>query len=612
MFAFYTALLLPLVAADNGYLWSSVAFVRAGDSTPSVGNKLTTLTPLGAEQLFSVGSFFRSRYIDGHGLAGLDRDTADDSQVVALALDEQYTAASGQAFMQGLYPPSNATSGVANGTPVSGPLGGMSFARISTTGQDDSNMIYVGGNRNCPALEQYSEDGINIESFTEIEQTSQPIYNSVSALLDGVISAEKQTYYNAWEVYDYLNYLHTYNSTAAAELDRLNVMTQLRVLADSQQSAYLGNLKASNPLGKKPEAASIGGISTIAGASTAKMILDALTASAQRSQDSYQLSLIFGDFDPMMSLFALLGLPAQSADFSGLPSVGSALVFELYSTAPTATGIMPSTSDLFVRFGFRNGTNASTTLTAFPIFGRSAGSSDMSYSEFVQSMNTIAIAGAEDWCQQCGSEAAFCAAQKTSSSRSSDVPNPDDDNAKDKNPVSTVVAGVLGAIIGLLAACIIAAAILLLTGLRLSRKKSSVPIGFVVSGRQPHQRSNSANSANSVSSTRRYNTTATTTNRPHSPAASINSEKSWGCADAPARPSDRLARSRSAGSTRSTGSTNSEEAMFRNMIHEPRRVVRRAEAGSIGNVRFPVRRADANVDRHGRCYPVGSWSNYSE
>lgn len=136
---FTASILIPFVRAQNNYvIWSSVVVLSAGDHTPlTLGTSPATLTSLGAQQLYLDGQFFRERYITdvtsnqtaAAPLVGLNPYTVDDEQTYVLALDEQYTVASAQAFMQGFYPPfalNTTTSGMiqstsflANGTYVS-------------------------------------------------------------------------------------------------------------------------------------------------------------------------------------------------------------------------------------------------------------------------------------------------------------------------------------------------------------------------------------------------------------------------------------------------------------------------------------------------------------
>lgn len=115
-----------VASAQDYTVWSTVLFLRTGDRSPlTYGNISATLTPLGAQQMQSVGSFFRDRYISSPSsnvssgiapLQGISTNTPQDAQMYLLALDAQYTAASAQAFMQGFYPPYSLNSSAAGNT----------------------------------------------------------------------------------------------------------------------------------------------------------------------------------------------------------------------------------------------------------------------------------------------------------------------------------------------------------------------------------------------------------------------------------------------------------------------------------------------------------------
>lgn len=101
-------LLAPCVAADQVYtVWGSVVYNRIGEQTPALLGGDPILTPTGARQAYSAGSFFRSRYITATNgsIRGMNLNLLDPNELYVLALDLQPSAASAQAFVQGLYPP---------------------------------------------------------------------------------------------------------------------------------------------------------------------------------------------------------------------------------------------------------------------------------------------------------------------------------------------------------------------------------------------------------------------------------------------------------------------------------------------------------------------------
>src|SRR2546423_10232534 len=138
-----------VVAQVSETLLGSVLVVLNGESTPLLTSEAIELTPLGAQQLYAVGSTFRQRYItpptsfnnsgstNSAQIQGINAYYMDNSQLALMSRDDQYVAASAQAFMQGLYPPlGQIIEGhelteeaiLANGTFIQAPLGGYQYA----------------------------------------------------------------------------------------------------------------------------------------------------------------------------------------------------------------------------------------------------------------------------------------------------------------------------------------------------------------------------------------------------------------------------------------------------------------------------------------------------
>lgn len=157
---------LGLASAQETYtVWSTVLFLRTGDRSPlTSANVPTTLTPLGAQQMHSAGNFFRERYItsstgnvsyDAAPLQGLSASVPQDTQMYLLALDTQYTAASAQAFMQGLYPPYSLNSTAASEST------GADLNELGFLG----NGSYVSALFVCMNLHQHQQRRANSASF---------------------------------------------------------------------------------------------------------------------------------------------------------------------------------------------------------------------------------------------------------------------------------------------------------------------------------------------------------------------------------------------------------------------------------------------------------------
>lgn len=291
-------------------------------------------------------------------------------------------------------------------------------------------------------------------------------------------------YINAYVIYDYLSYMNEHDETTNALFsnpDYINPATNisyldtLRWYADEQQYAQLGNLYAKNDITSQPfPEGTTGSISTIAGNMLAAQMLSLLEENIRSSGQYFKFSLLVGDYQPLMSFFALTGLPADDSKFYGLPEYGSVGVFELYSMSDLTDGLIyPSVDDLWVRFYFKNGTDLNEPYQAYPLFNMGPDSFEMTYGDFQAAMTTISIGEIGIWCQQCGpqpteSTRIFCSYWNTSDSLAGDFTEQDSSH----HGVSPVVGGVIGAIVALVLAGMIFGAIMLIGGVRMHRVHS--------------------------------------------------------------------------------------------------------------------------------------------
>ncbi|KAK4540510.1 hypothetical protein LTR36_009148 [Oleoguttula mirabilis] len=505
-----TVILSPeTVAAQDDYtVWASVIFSRTGERTPEVlGYIPTTLTSLGAQQAYESGAFFRSRYIssvsiidgiDSAPLQGLSAESIDSVQLYIAALDEQYTVASAQAFVQGLYPPftlnSSAasmldpTSVLANGTYVEYPLEGYQYAQVHAFGALDSEFPFLGGSLDCPAFDVSAVGYTSTSEFAATEASSKSTYQTIGAPLLSAVLEDEDTwdYYNAYAIYDYVNYQRAHNASFAALLSEpeyidpssnISYFDVLKWYADQQQYAQLGNLTAQNSYttdGSDWPPAVMGSISTIAGNLLAAKMLAQLQFAIETSGEYYKLSILFGDFEPLMSFFALTGLPDLDSNFYGLPDFGSVAVFELFSNTDNSTDAsFPSTDDLWVRFYFRNGTDgsdASGNFQAYPLFYRGPSQTEMTWNDFQTAMYGILLSDVGDWCTQCGAENLFCAAWNTTDGATGSMSVTTSSRARGLSPA---VAGAIGGIITLAVAALLFAFAMVLGGVRFHRAQRS-------------------------------------------------------------------------------------------------------------------------------------------
>ena len=526
----------PALAQDTARytVWASVIFSRTGERTPEVlGSSPITLTSVGALEQQANGQFFRQRYLEsstnfstdnGIGpapLRGMSPELPDVQKLYVQALDEQCHVASAQAFLQGLYPPVSfagnssqlqevvdPTSRLGNGSYVSsgiteasramvltrldgqalGPLDGYRYGQIHTSGMYDPEFVYVGGSLECPAFVFAVENYIGSAEFAVKSAATSAIYEKIGpAFLGGVLLPDRWGFINAYAIYDYLSYQNEHNSTAqelfASDEYKdpdtgLSYLETLHTLSNDQQYAWFGNKYAKNDItGENFEGGVEGSISTIAGNTLASKLLGQLQTAIAYEGAWYQLSLLFGDYEPMLSLFSLVDLPPLDSNFYGMPDYGSTVTFELFSYADSSDVTFPSEEDLWVRFWFRNGSDPSASFQSYPLFNWGPDASDMHWLDFQTAMLNIAVTDVGEWCQQCGasyigSDRIFCSFWNASDSIDGGASLIAAAASGHHHGVSPAVAGAIGAIVTLVVAGLLFGLLMLIAGVRLHRVQS--------------------------------------------------------------------------------------------------------------------------------------------
>ena len=328
---------------------STFIYTMYGDRTPFILPVDPTLTPLGAQQLYDAGANFRARYVTPVS------DTNDDeysairnispyqlfhNELSVYSTNEQWIAAGAQAFMQGLYPPLAASSNytyitgespLANGSNVVAPLDGYQYPLIETSSSNDLNSIYLAGSENCPMFTQATSEYYQNPSFQALQASTEEFYDSLRPeFLDGVFSNVSIGYFDAYSIYDYLNYAYIHNSTVAESLDE-EELTKAKILAADWVFAMNSNTTAYG--------ASQGDhVGVMAGRTLAARIMQAFYTTINTQGASDKMTLLFGSFEPMIAFAALSELisPMNSA-FYNLPEPGSSFVFELFALRNVST-----------------------------------------------------------------------------------------------------------------------------------------------------------------------------------------------------------------------------------------------------------------------------------
>jgi Histidine phosphatase superfamily (branch 2) len=477
-----TCLQILLVTAEtnnNQQILGTVIYTLSGDHTPYVWPENPVLTPLGAQQLFGAGTNFRNRYvlpttdpsfISDTGILNISPYQLSINDLDIWTTNDQYILASAQAFMQGLYPPlvdsSNYTyitgqSELSNGTNVVAPLGGYQYPLINTVSSLDLNSIWISGSNNCPMQLASASEYFSSPEYFSLEESTTAFYTSLEPiLLDGIFINASVGYYDAYFIWDYLNYAAIHNFSAFSFLQPQD-LTQARDLAYDWMSALYANTTASGSMPGDQ-------IRAIAGRTFAYRVLDALYTNINTEGEYSKMTLLFGGLETMVSFAALAQISSDgSSGFSNLPDSGSSMVFELFSLFVNDDGSYPDTTNLYVRFLFQNGSSDSSELIGYPLFGLDDSQIIMSFDDFVSGMNNFMVMGIEDWCSICSSYSVFCPAFEDTGPSS-----PEPSGGSTSKGLHPAIAGVVGAIVTLVVVALIFAAAMLLGGIRLYRRNT--------------------------------------------------------------------------------------------------------------------------------------------
>lgn len=251
-------------------------------------------------------------------------------------------------------------------------------------------------------------------------------------------------------VFDYINVAEIHNSTIpSSNLLTPPTLLQLRTLADTHEFNLAYN--ASDP------------IRAITGATLAAQIVQALNNTVTTGGKT-PVNIQFGAYGGFQSFFGLANLTSANSDFYGIPDYASTMTFELFTTA--APEPFPAVEDLSVRFLFHNGTTGNNSVpVAYPLFGQS--NTTLSWSDFMNGMNTFAVGSQSQWCAACGNSTGVCASPDSSNSGPIVGGN---GSGSGSGGISKAVAGVIGAMVTLAVILGVEGLVMLVAGLRLVRK----------------------------------------------------------------------------------------------------------------------------------------------
>lgn len=180
-------------------------FHRHGDRTAKAW-KPTNLTALGADQVYSSGSYFRQRYVDSDGdakIKGLSSKVAVLSQMDITAPVDNVLQNSAMVFLQGLYPPTGNTETLANGSKVEAPLNGYQYIPVNSvvsaaSAKDSENSAWLQGNSGCGNAVVSSNNYLTSSEYTKTYDDSKDFYQSLLPVINGTYGPDDATFKNGY------------------------------------------------------------------------------------------------------------------------------------------------------------------------------------------------------------------------------------------------------------------------------------------------------------------------------------------------------------------------------------------------------------------------------
>ncbi|KAK6506778.1 hypothetical protein TWF481_005238 [Arthrobotrys musiformis] len=497
----------PVLAA-NGTVLSVFILHNHCDRTSLVlpdGTQGGAFGAEGATMCYQDGAYYWNKYLKKdaslkvYGTSQIFNPDYVNAEVPNMDLSIQ----SAMAFMQGLYRPIGLQSSVSDSDDIStadnstfsnGPLNGFQYAPITTYRSTDPQSIWVAGNlQQCNNQKISSAQYYSSEDYKALYDESKPFLESLyEPYFQGVFEEFYMVFYYAYTLYDYVSQNRAAgNTTLLAMTDE--DFDQLHVYANHLQFNVYGNITTSvDPnwvsADLTEDLRDVGG-RLIAG-KIARTFRDQLSSPGGWAN---KVNFVLGGYDIMLSFFAIANLPSRSDDFTGLPDLGSSMVFELFTDDETIdTDHIIDPSSLKVAFGFRNGTTVDDTLTYWPLFDAEGDVFSMSYDKFLEKMDQVAVRSVGQWCSVCSAKLDFCQDTTTANSPSgTNTAGGSENSTSQSHGMAPAVAGVIGAIIMLAIVGIVSALAFFVfgVGFRRDRRRSSVLSGIGSMGRsQPKEK----------------------------------------------------------------------------------------------------------------------------
>ncbi|GAA6038328.1 hypothetical protein JCM8097_003946 [Rhodosporidiobolus ruineniae] len=366
------------------------------DPTTYTGSD-TVLTPLGEQQNYRLGQILNSIYAGSdasRAIEGLSATEMVGSQINATADaggEGSVIWDSAVALWQGFYPPRADTTNftLANGSTIASPLGGYQYVKVETVLPTDD--VDFEPWTSCNEWTKHTNAVYNSTDFLARAAVEKPFLDSLKS--SGLVGNRTVSLANAYNVFDYINVNQLHNATFAAALNATGegTMAHIRDIASYHEWALF-----TSP--------GLGDLGNMAGRALLPRILGSLQAFTE-SDNEVKVAHYHLAYKPFLSLFNMTDLGAAMPNADAMVDYASMAVFEIRNGGSGSSGYD-------VRFGFRNGSETSTDVTYYPLFGQS--DLDVDLSTYVDKLSPYYISNNTQWCDLCNSTdtAAVCSEYK--------------------------------------------------------------------------------------------------------------------------------------------------------------------------------------------------------
>lgn len=191
---------LPLGAAET--VLGAYIFHRHGDRTTKSYTPVS-LTPLGVQQVYSSGSWYRDRYVSNKASAkinGISSDIVKLSQLSVTSPVDNVLQNSAQVFLQSLYPPVKASS---EQQVVEGPLGGYQYIPVnadmtSASSKNSEENGWLQGGSGCPKAVTSSNSYFESTQYMSKLAETKAFYQDLFPVYKNTFSSENANFRNAY------------------------------------------------------------------------------------------------------------------------------------------------------------------------------------------------------------------------------------------------------------------------------------------------------------------------------------------------------------------------------------------------------------------------------